>query len=136
MPASNFGFLGAERYFRKDPATAIFKLRQFAELLCQRIAASHALYQGDRDTFEETLRRLSFERIIPREIADVFHAQRKGDNIAGHEGKGSHSEALSAPSSRASSVSGFIAPTAESPAFAASASNRQETATRQKTAST
>jgi type I restriction enzyme R subunit len=86
----------AERYFRDDPATAIFKLRQFAELLCQRIAASHALYQWDRDTFEETLRRLSFERIIPREIADVFHALRKAGNIAGHEAKGSHSDALSA----------------------------------------
>jgi type I restriction enzyme R subunit len=108
MPASNFVFLGvhdaqlvrlgalAERYFRDDPATAIFKLRQFAELLCQRIAATHALYQGDRDTFEETLRRLSFERIIPREIADVFHALRKSGNIAGHEAKGSHSDALSA----------------------------------------
>jgi type I restriction enzyme R subunit len=107
-PASNFAFLKvhdaqlvrlgalAERYFRDDPATAIFKLRQFAELLCQRIAASHALYQGDRDTFEDTLRRLSFERIIPREIADVFHALRKAGNIAGHEAKGSHSDALSA----------------------------------------
>jgi hypothetical protein len=70
--------------------------RQFAELLCQRIAASHALYQGNRDTFEETLRRLSFERIIPRKIAEVFHALRKAGNIAGHEAKGSHSDALSA----------------------------------------
>jgi hypothetical protein len=45
LPTSNFAFLAghdsqlvqlgalAERYFRDDPATAIFKLRQYAELL-------------------------------------------------------------------------------------------------------
>jgi hypothetical protein len=66
----NFGFLSvhdtqlpqlgalAERYFHNDPATAIFKLRQFAELLCKTIAANHALYLGEREAFEETLRRL------------------------------------------------------------------------------
>jgi type I restriction enzyme R subunit len=80
MPLSgNFWFLSgqneqlaqlgalAERYFRDDPATAIFKLRQFAELLSKIIAARHAVYLGDREAFEETLRRLSYERIIPKE---------------------------------------------------------------------
>jgi type I restriction enzyme R subunit len=73
LPISNFGFLGvhesqlvelgsrAERYFRDDPCTAIFKLRQFAELLCKTIAAHQALYVGGRETFEETLRRLSYD---------------------------------------------------------------------------
>jgi type I restriction enzyme R subunit len=108
LRASNFGFLNvhdaqlvrlgalAERYFRDDPPTAIIKLRQFAELLCQRIAATHALYQGDRDTFEERLRRLSLERIIPKEIGDVFHAPRKAGSTAAHEVKGSHSDGLTA----------------------------------------
>ena len=75
----NFGFLAehdvglmnlaalAERYFRDDPPTALMKLRQFAELLSKLIAARHALYLGDRETFEDTLRRLSYERIVPRE---------------------------------------------------------------------
>ena len=40
----------AERYFRDDPGTAIFKLRQFAELLSKTIAAHHALYLGERET--------------------------------------------------------------------------------------
>lgn len=108
LPSNNFEFLSvhdiqlvrlgalAERYFRDDPATAIFKLRQFAELLCQRIAASNALYQGGHETLEETLRRLSYERIIPKEIAGLFHALRKVGNIAVHETRGSHSDALSA----------------------------------------
>jgi type I restriction enzyme R subunit len=74
----NFGFLSshsgqlvqlaarAESYFGDDPGTCIFKLRQFAELLCKTVASNHVLYQGERETFEEMLRRLSYERIIPR----------------------------------------------------------------------
>jgi type I restriction enzyme R subunit len=62
----------AERYFRDDPATAIFKLRQFAELLSKVVAARHAMYLGDREAFEETLRRLSYERIIPKEAASAL----------------------------------------------------------------
>jgi type I restriction enzyme R subunit len=108
MPTSNFAFLSghdpqlvqlgllAERYFRDDPGTAIFKLRQFAELLCKLIAAHHAFYQGERETFEETLRRLSFERILPKEAGDIFHALRKAGNRAAHEVKGSYGDALSA----------------------------------------
>jgi len=106
LPTSNFAFLKAhdtqlaqlgslaERYFRDDPGTAVFKLRQFAELLSKTIAALHALYVGERETFEETLRRLSYERIIPKEAADVFHALRKAGNKAAHETTGNHSDAL------------------------------------------
>ena len=51
---------------------------------------------GERETFEETLRRLSYERIIPKEAADLFHALRKAGNKAAHETTGNHSDALSA----------------------------------------
>jgi type I restriction enzyme, R subunit len=107
MPGtSNFGFLEghdarlatfgaqAERYFRDDPPTAIVKLRQFAELLAKLVAAHHALYLGERETFDETLRRLSFERIVPKEAADVFHVLRKFGNAAVHDAKGGHADAL------------------------------------------
>jgi type I restriction enzyme, R subunit len=78
QPTSNFSFLSAhdprlmqlgafaERYFRDDPGTATIKLRQFAELLSKTVAAHHALYLDERQTFEETLRRLSYERIITK----------------------------------------------------------------------
>src|ERR1700736_3469825 len=107
LPTSNFAFLSvhdpllsqlgalAERYFRDDPATSIFKLRQFAELLSKTVAAHHALYVGELETFEETLRRLGYERILPKEAADVFHALRKLGNKAAHEIKGNHTNALS-----------------------------------------
>lgn len=106
--AGNFQFLrlhdgrlvaygaAAERYLHDDPNTAIFKLRQFAELLCKTVAARHALYIGERETFEETLRRLSLERITPREVTDVFHALRKIGNRAVHDGEGTFTEAVSA----------------------------------------
>jgi type I restriction enzyme R subunit len=107
MPGtSNFGFLEghdvrlatfgaqAERYFRDDPPTAIVKLRQFAELLAKLVAAHHALYLGERETFDETLRRLSFERIVPKETADLFHVLRKFGNAAVHDAKGGHADAL------------------------------------------
>jgi len=106
MASANFGFLGAhdarlvtlggfaEQYFRDDPSTAIVKLRQFAELLAKLIAAHHAAYRDEREPFEEMLRRLSYERIIPKEVADVFHTLRKSGNVAVHEGKGSHATAL------------------------------------------
>lgn len=82
----------AEQYFRDDPGTAIFKLRQFAELLAKLIAAHHAVYESQ--TFEEALRRLSYDRILPKEAADLFHAIRKSGNAAVHEFSGTHAEAL------------------------------------------
>ena len=106
LASANFGFLSkqdqalvqlgalAERYFRDDPSTCLIKLRQFAELLAKLVAAHHRAYEGERESFEETLRRLSFERILPREVGDVFHQLRKLGNAAAHEVRGSHSEAL------------------------------------------
>jgi len=78
--ASNFGFLSdhdpklvqlgafAERYFRDDPPTCLIKVRQLAELVAKLVAAHHALYAKDRETFEERLRRLHYDQIIPREV--------------------------------------------------------------------
>lgn len=85
----------AERYFRDDPSTALIKLRQFAELLAKLIAAHHAVYLGEREGFDDLLRRLAYERIVPREVGNVFHALRKIGNAAAHEAKGGHAEALS-----------------------------------------
>lgn len=86
----------AERYFRDDPSTAIFKLRQFAELMAKLIAAHHAAYRDERETFNDMLRRLSYEQIIPREVADLFHALKNVGNDAVHEIKGTHGHALTA----------------------------------------
>lgn len=106
MDSLNFGFLGphntqlvtlgglAESYFPSDPSTSIVKLRQFAELMAKLVAAHHAVYRNERETFEETLRRLSYDRLIPKEAADIFHILRKAGNSAVHEATGDHSTAL------------------------------------------
>ncbi|AEH63583.1 type I restriction-modification system endonuclease [Zymomonas mobilis] len=108
MDTLNFGFLGphnkqlvtlaalAEHYFPSDPSTVIVKLRQFAELMAKLVAAHHAVYRDERETFEETLRRLSYDRLIPKEVSDIFHTLRKAGNSAIHEAKGDHSTALAA----------------------------------------
>jgi type I restriction enzyme R subunit len=106
LATPNFGFLAkqdqnlvqlgalAERYFRDDPSTSLLKLRQFAELLSKLIAAHHGLYDRQQDSFDETLRKLSYERVLPRETADVFHQLRRLGNAAAHEVRGNHAEAL------------------------------------------
>ena len=49
---------------RQPPSSSSASTRSFSRKL---VAAHHALYLGERETFEETLRRLSFERIVPKE---------------------------------------------------------------------
>ena len=78
------------------PRNGDFQAAAAAELISKIIAAHHAIYLGDRETFEETLRRLTFERVIPREAANIFHTLRKVGNKAVHEAAGNHADALSA----------------------------------------
>ncbi|MGY3328920.1 type I restriction enzyme R subunit [Mesorhizobium sp. USDA 4775] len=53
-------------------------------------------YRDERETFEQTLQRLSYDRIIPKEVADLFHTLRKAGNTAVHEAAGDHGHALTA----------------------------------------
>ena len=84
----------AEKYFTDDPSTSLLKLRQFAELLTNLIAAHHGLCDRTETTFESTLRRLSYDRMLPKETADVFHQLRRLGNAAAQEISGTHAEAL------------------------------------------
>ena len=52
------------------------------------------LYRDERETFEETLRRLSYERIIPKESRRPVPCAPQVGNVAVHEAKGNHAEAL------------------------------------------
>jgi type I restriction enzyme R subunit len=84
----------AERYFRDDPSTCLIKLRQFAELLAQVTAAKTGLFVSTREAQTDLLRRLTLERVIPREVADLFHRIRLVGNEATHSYTGDHAEAL------------------------------------------
>jgi type I restriction enzyme R subunit len=85
----------AERYFKEDPSTCLIKLRQFGELLAQLTAANAGFLASAEEPQADLLRRLKFERIIPREVGELFHQLRVAGNRATHSHTGDHAEALS-----------------------------------------
>lgn len=84
----------AERFFSEDPNTCLLKLRQFAELLAQQVAARAGLYLPEEDSQATLLTRLRQQGWLPREVADLFHWIRKAGNEANHQLRGGHAEAL------------------------------------------
>jgi type I restriction enzyme R subunit len=106
IKSANFDFLAkhdaqlarlgtlAERYFGDDPNTALMKLRQFAELLAQPAAAKAGLFARPDEPQSDLLRRLKFERVLPTEVADLFHQIRISGNAATHAFGGDHAHAL------------------------------------------
>ena len=87
----------AERFFSEDANTSLIKSRQFGEYMVKEIAALSGVYDPTaRETTNDLLRRLAMQQILPREVADIFHAIRKSGNEAAHSLANSPSEALSA----------------------------------------
>ncbi|MFP1632921.1 type I restriction-modification system endonuclease [Zhengella sp. ZM62] len=87
----------AERFFAEDANTSLIKSRQFAEYMVKEIAALSGSYDpAKQESTNDLLRRLSAEQVLPREVADVFHAVRKKGNEATHNFTGTPAEALSA----------------------------------------
>ena len=84
----------AERFLAEDPAVAIAKLRLFAERAAKAVAAYLGFYVVEREDFAETLRMLSYRRVIDQRVADLFHTLRKDGNSAVHAGQASASDAL------------------------------------------
>ena len=93
---SSCGWALAERYFHDDPNTCLIKLRQFGELLAQLIAAKTGLYETREELQADLLRRLRFERVLPSEVADLFHSLRIFGNTAAHGAHGTLADALNA----------------------------------------
>src|SRR5437763_215002 len=104
--SANFDFLGvhdpqlvrlaalAERYFKDDPNTSVIKLRQFGEVLAQLTAAKSGLLASPEEPQADLLRRLKFERVVAREVGDLFHQLRIAGNRATHTHTEDHAEAL------------------------------------------
>jgi type I restriction enzyme, R subunit len=102
----NFGFLAAhdlqlvsaaseaERLFAAHPAASLMMLRVFGELLARRVAASAGLYLRLDEGQAELLRRLAAERVITRDVGELFHALREAGNRAAHAFHGDHRTAL------------------------------------------
>ena len=108
LKSANFSFLAAhdpqlvrlgalaERYFKDDPATSLIKLRQYGETLAQLVAAKAGLFRDSQEQQADLIRRLKFERVIPREVGELFHHLRAIGNKATHQNDGNHAEALTA----------------------------------------
>ena len=87
----------AERFFAEDANTSLIKSRQFGEYMVKEIAALSGVYDpAARETTNDLLRRLATQQVLPREVADIFHAVRKSGNDATHNLAGSPVEALAA----------------------------------------
>jgi len=87
----------AERFFAEDANTSLIKSRQFGEHMVKEIAALSGVYNPSaRETTNDLLRRLTTQQVLPREVADIFHAVRKSGNEAAHRLGGSPAEALAA----------------------------------------
>ena len=106
LPPTNFAFLLeideqlvrlgmlAEKYFTDDPNTSLLKIRQFAELLAQQVAARVGSYQSGDETQFDLLRRLQDEGYLPEDVAQLFTEIRRTGNAANHANRGDHQSAL------------------------------------------
>ena len=85
---------GAERSFSSEPNTTLVKLRQLAEAFTQDIAARCCLTFDEQTTQADLLflvgRQLQLEPLVLK----LFHGLRKAGNLAVHQFKTQHKEAL------------------------------------------
>lgn len=87
----------AERFFAEDANTSLIKSRQFGEYMVKEIAALSGVYDAERrETTNDLIRRLVTQQVLPREVADIFHAVRRSGNEASHGFGGSSADALAA----------------------------------------
>ncbi len=84
----------AERYVHDDPNTAILKLRQFAECLAQRAAASFGIDADEETPQVQLIRDLEERGALSRELVDIFHHIRRTGNDANHAFAGDVGDAI------------------------------------------
>jgi type I restriction enzyme R subunit len=106
VPSANFAFLDAydpllvklggqaEQYFFADPNICLIRLRQFGEILAQRVAAQVGLYTTEEDDQLTRLNALRDRGALTPEVAIIFHGLRKAGNDAVHSHKGTSADAI------------------------------------------
>ncbi|UOF01497.1 type I restriction-modification system endonuclease [Bdellovibrio reynosensis] len=88
-------FSRAEEYVHSDPNTALFKIRQFAEILAKYTAAQVGVPEWQQDKQVDLLNLFRNRGIYGQQALDLFHSIRKTGNKAAHTVHGSSSDALS-----------------------------------------
>jgi len=106
VSSTNFSFLSvhdpllvklageAEQYFFTDPNICLIKLRQFGEVLAQRVAAQVGVYTTDEEDQLTRLNVLRERKTLTPEVATIFHGIRKAGNAAMHAHKGTSADAI------------------------------------------
>lgn len=84
----------AEAYAYADPASALVKLRLFAENLTKDVYRDLRLPKPDQATFIDLLRNEAFSAIVPKVVLDKLHALRIHGNKAAHGDPASTKNAL------------------------------------------
>ena len=84
----------AERYVFDDPNSALIKLRQFAELLAQHVAAYAGVAVEAHESQRDLIDKLWDRQIINAQVSQLFHGLRKAGNEAAHHHAGDRREAL------------------------------------------
>ncbi|MBB4636473.1 type I restriction-modification system endonuclease [Longimicrobium terrae] len=84
----------AELYAVDDPNTALLKLRQFGEALLQRTALEGGVPAGAGTTQFGLINLLAGDGLLPRDVADQFHALRQIGNDAVHAFQGDLGQAV------------------------------------------
>ncbi len=84
----------AERAFSSDPNTTLIKLRQLGEALAQDIAARVGLELEEKTSQADLLYLLHQEIRFSPEVRQLFHTLRHEGNIATHQFRTQHKEAL------------------------------------------
>ena len=74
----------AETYAHADPASALLKLRLFAENLTKDIYRDRRLPKPDQPTFVDLLKNGAFASVTPKVVLDKLHALRIHGNKAAH----------------------------------------------------
>ncbi len=108
MKQSNFEFLesefpilfnigqSAEYNLFEDPNTTLVKLRQFGERLTENVFELHGLEFPYENTFNNRLKRLKLQRILPERIKDLLYTLKNTGNSAAHQFTGTEGEAKTA----------------------------------------
>ena len=88
--------LAAEYNLHKDSITALFKLRQLGERISELLFDEHHLDFPYDNSFNNRIKTLEFENILPKTVADIFFLIKDKGNIAVHKNKGSVDDAKKA----------------------------------------
>ena len=84
----------AEKYVFEDPNTALFKIRQLAELLAKGVAAQVGLPCGREDSFADVVYALRERGLLDHELGQIFRSLRLSGNTATHTLEGDRREAF------------------------------------------